>query len=96
MKGKIDNYKSNISCEIEFTGESIEQEMRRATEEQTPIENVAPIMYTDRKDGVLPSTDIRTDRWDIAQKAMGHVNKTKAAKIQETIDKKNNQDNKEE
>ena len=30
----------------------------------------APIIYTERKDGVLPAYDIRTDRWEIAQEAM--------------------------
>lgn len=61
-------------------GESIEQKMRKVTQSNEPIENVAPMIYTERKDGVLPECDIRTDRWEIAQEAMGAVEKSITAK----------------
>ena len=40
----------------------------------------APIIYTDREQGVLPAYNIRTDRWDIAENAMDKVNAAKMAK----------------
>ena len=43
----------------------------------------APIIFTDRSEGVLPAYDIRTDRWDIATEAMDRVNKAKIAKREE-------------
>ena len=64
-------------------GESIEEKMRRVTTTNEPIDNVAPMIYTEKKDGVLPQYDIRTDRWDIAQEAMGVVAKSMAAKREE-------------
>ena len=64
-------------------GESIENKVRRITENNEPITDGAPIIYTNRDDGVLPAYNIRTDRWDIAQEAMDRVNKERIAKGQQ-------------
>lgn len=61
-------------------GERIEEKVQRLTEEKSPINDGAPIIYTERKDGVLPAYDIRTDRWEIAQKAMEENMKAISAK----------------
>lgn len=61
-------------------GESIEYKVRRITENNEPITDGAPIIYTNREDGVLPAYNIRTDRWDIAQAAMDAVNQANLAK----------------
>lgn len=61
-------------------GESIETKVRRITENNEPITDGAPIIYTNRDDGVLPSYNIRTDRWEIAQQAMDAVNQANLAK----------------
>ena len=61
-------------------GESIENKVRRITENNEPITDGAPIIYTNREDGVLPAYNIRTDRWDIAQNAMDAVNQANLAK----------------
>lgn len=61
-------------------GESIETKVRRVTENKEPITDGAPIVYTEKKDGVLPQFDIRTDKWDIALMAMDAVNRAKTAK----------------
>ena len=61
-------------------GESIETKVRRITENNEPITDGAPIIYTNRDDGVLPAYNIRTDRWDIAQQAMNAVNQANLAK----------------
>ena len=50
------------------------------------LEKGAPIIYTERKDGVLPAYDIRTDRWEIAQKAMEVNQKAISAKRQRDYD----------
>jgi hypothetical protein len=41
-------------------GESIEDKVRRITENNEPITDGAPIIYTNREDGVLPAYNIRT------------------------------------
>lgn len=61
-------------------GECIEEKIRRVTQNGEPISDGAPIIFTEKKDGVLPQFDIRTDRWDIALMAMDAVNKAKTAK----------------
>lgn len=61
-------------------GESIENKVRRITENNEPITDGAPIIYTNREEGVLPAYNIRTDRWEIAQQAMDAVNQANLAK----------------
>ena len=61
-------------------GESIESKVCRITENNEPITDGAPIIYTNRDDGVLPAYNIRTDRWEIAQAAMEAVNQANLAK----------------
>lgn len=61
-------------------GEDIETKVRRITENNEPITDGAPIIYTNRDDGVLPAYNIRTDRWEIAQAAMDAVNQANLAK----------------
>ena len=69
----INNFGEIITKE----GEYIEEKVRRITENGEPIEDGAPIIYTERKDGVNPAYNIRTDRWEIAQNAMEQVGKNK-------------------
>jgi hypothetical protein len=61
-------------------GESIETKVKRITENKEPIKDGAPIIYTNREDGVLPAYNIRTDRWEIAQQAMDSINQANLAK----------------
>ncbi len=61
-------------------GESIENKVRRITENNEPITDGAPIIYTNRDDGVLPAYNIRTDRFEIAQAAMDAVNQANFAR----------------
>ena len=61
-------------------GETIEEKVRRITNNNEPITDGAPIIYTDRKDGVKPEYDIRTDRFELATEAMDKVTKDHLAK----------------
>ena len=70
-----------IKTNYEFqVGESIEIKVKRITENNEPITDGAPIIYTNRDDGVLPAYNIRTDRWEVAQAAMEAVNQANLAK----------------
>lgn len=61
---------TSIHREPTETGLSIEETVRRAIATNAPIEgNTAPI-WTNAADGVLPETNIRTDKQDLALKAM--------------------------
>lgn len=64
-------------------GETIEMKIRRITNNKEPISDGAPIIYTERKEGVKPEFNIRTDRWEIAVDAMDKVSSNKIAKREE-------------
>lgn len=70
---KINYYNSELNTTEQFEGESIEDKVRRTTETKAPIEAVSPMIYTERKDGVRKDTNIRTDKFDIAQEAMSSI-----------------------
>lgn len=89
MKYPKKSFKRDLSgyTPYEFReGELIEEKVARLTQEKSPINDGAPIIYTERKDGVLPAYDIRTDRWEIAQKAMEVNQKAISAKRQRDYD----------
>lgn len=83
MKKGVKHYKTTIVVDNLELGESIEDKMKRVTQTNEPIENEAPLIYTERKDGVLPECDIRTDRFEVAMEAMSAVEKSITAKRQQ-------------
>ena len=69
-------YKSSLQTEL-TEGERLECKIERMTENNEPIGETAPLIYTPRKDGVIAAYDVRTDKWDMALDAMSKVNKTR-------------------
>lgn len=57
---------TSIRLNQSVEGETIEAKVRRILRTGEPITDGAPLMYTERKDGVLAETNIRTDRFEIA------------------------------
>lgn len=66
-------------------GETIEMKIERIVNNKEPITDGAPIIYTERKVGVQPDYDIRTDRFDVAIEAMDAVNRSHRAKRMENL-----------
>ena len=54
-------------------GKTIEKQIAIAMLTSEPIDQSNPITFTKRSDGVLPDYDIRTDKWELAQRAMTAV-----------------------
>jgi hypothetical protein len=75
--------KTNIKRNESTEGETIEQKVHRVTVNKEPIKDGAPLIYTERKEGVKASHNIRTDRFEIAIDAMDVVSKTVRAKREE-------------
>lgn len=71
-----------------YDGETIEMKVARVVENKEPISDGAPIVFTEKKDGVLPQYNIRTDRWDVALNAMDKVNASKIAKSKQMAETK--------
>lgn len=74
--------KSLIKSTDAYECDRLELKLRRLIESKEPIdENVTvPLVYTERKEGVLPAYDIRTDRFDLAIMAMDAANRMRDAK----------------
>ena len=80
MKTVIIKDKHNMQpCEV-YEGEPIENKVRRIVDEKEPIEDGAPLIYQERKDGVAPQFNIRTDRWDVAIMAMDKVSQAELSR----------------
>ena len=72
---------------------SIEQKIEKIINSKEPIDETAPIIYTERKHGVQPEYNIRTDRFEIALEAMDKVSKSYQAQREERM-KESAEDNK--
>ena len=56
-----------------------------------PISDNAPIIYTERKEGINPIYDIRSDRFDIAINATSKIEKALRARREEYMKKTDEQ-----
>lgn len=75
--------KSSFLINQGLVGVPIERKIERMINNGEPIDSnphADGMLYTERKDGVLPGYDIRTDKWDIALDATDKVSKSKTAK----------------
>lgn len=61
--------KTKLKVNETYKGETLEQKISRIVNNKEPITDGAPLLYTDRKDGVQPQTNITTDKWEIAVEA---------------------------
>lgn len=76
---------TSIERNIGTKGETIEMKVKRIVTNKEPIKDGAPIVYTERKDGVKPEYDIRTDRMEIAVDKMDFVARANENKRMESI-----------
>lgn len=77
---------TSIQTNESYIGETIEQKIRRIVNNNEPITDGAPLTYTERREGVKPEYNIRTDRWEVALDAMTLVSKTQRAKREPASD----------
>lgn len=71
--------KTTLKVNKAYEGETIEQKINRIVNNKEPITDGAPLIYTERKHGVQPAYNIRSDRFDIAIDAMDKVTKSHLA-----------------
>lgn len=65
--------KSTIRCNNSYEAKPLERVLEEITTMNQPIEMDAPLIYTERKDGVRAQYDIRTDRFEIGADAMNKI-----------------------
>lgn len=73
MRPKVMPAKTSLQVNTSYIGERIEEKIERIMNNKEPISDGAPLIYTERKDGVQPEYDIRTDRFEVAIDAMDKV-----------------------
>jgi len=73
MYNKKHNSNTGFNVNQSTEGETIENKVERITINKEPIKDGAPLIYTDRKDGVQAGYNIKTDRFEIAVEAMDKV-----------------------
>lgn len=77
------------SCNLQgikqLEGETIEQKLVRVMNNEEAIKDGAPIIFTERKKGVLPECNVRTDRFEIACDAMDKVAGARIAKRESPV-----------
>ena len=74
-KIRVNNF--NGMVEYKDEGETLTKKIQRIMDENEPLKDGAPLIYTPKQAGVRADCDIRTDKWDIAMKAMNRVNEYK-------------------
>lgn len=69
--------------DLTYQAEPREVKLRKiiSGESSNMEDGVFPTIYTEKKDGVLPEYDIRTDRFEVAIDAIDKINKSTASKI---------------
>lgn len=79
-------YKNNLNNRTGFNinnsveGERIEDKVERLVNNREPIRDASTIIYTEKKDGVMPAYNARTDRFEVAIEAMDKVHRSGIAK----------------
>jgi len=76
---------TTLTVNDSYQGETIENKIRRITNNKEPITDGAPLIYTERGNGVEAQYNIRTDRFEIAVEAMDTVSKSHTAKRDQRI-----------
>ena len=77
--------KTQIIKNDSIEGETIEMKIERIVNNNEPIGDGAPLVYTERKDGVMAEYDPRTDRFDVAIEAQDKIAKSIDAKRAEKM-----------
>lgn len=69
--------------DLTYQAEPREVKLRKiiSGESSNMEDGVFPIIYTEKKDGVLPEYDIRTDRFEVAIDAIDKINQSMANQI---------------
>lgn len=86
--------KTSIAINTSREGEPIERKIERMTANKEPIsESTVQTLYTERSEGVLPGTNIRTDRFEVAIDAIDAKERSRAAEKEKKASMKIVKDN---
>lgn len=86
---KIKFNKTKLVVNNSSKGETIEQKIERITINNEPIKDGAPLIYTERSEGVKAGYDIRTDRFEVALEGTTIIEKSVVAKREQRAKEQN-------
>lgn len=87
-KGKIIFENTRLDVNESVEGESLEDKIERLVSNGEDGDEGVGSIYTERKDGVLPAYDIRTDRMEVALEAMDKAHRWDLAKRGQNIEER--------
>lgn len=82
--------KTSITRNESYEGETLETKVQRMVRNGEPLDKSVPLYYTERKEGVRPEFNIRTDKFDLALDAMEIAQKGYLAKRENRHNPKEN------
>lgn len=85
MYKKIKAARTTLKVNESYQAVSLEQKIERMMNNGEPIGDGAAIQYTERKDGVHPLMDVRTDRMELAVEARDKLAKSQLARRDQAI-----------
>ena len=65
--------KGSLTGGVEYTATCIEVDIQRMINNKEPLTGTAEAIYTERKEGVIPTYNIRTDKFEIMADSMDKV-----------------------
>lgn len=71
-KIRVNNFEGMI--EMTEKGETLIKKIQRILDENEPLTDGAPMIYTPKQAGVREDCNVRTDKWALAMDAMDRVN----------------------
>jgi len=80
---KVHYKRTGINRNESIEGESLERKLERIIANKEGIKDGVTVIYTERKDGIQPSYNIRTDRFEVALDGMDKIHKSQMAKREE-------------
>lgn len=80
--------KTSIQRNETYEGETIETKVERIMNNKEEPNDGAPLIYTERNEGVLPGYNIRTDRFEVAIEATDKITASQVSKREENQKKR--------
>lgn len=77
-------HRTRLNVNESLEGETLETKIERIVNNKEAVKDGAPLIYTERQEGIKASTNIRTDRFEIAIDAMDKVAKSYKARREES------------
>lgn len=92
-KIRIDSFPKRTDEDV--IGEELITKIRRVLDENEPLTDGAPLIYTPKEKGVIPEYNIRTDKWQLAMGAMDRVSEYKLSEYMKKSELKTEEGNNE-